>query len=129
MKRTIAVALLLMSMNASASDWKFISHSAGYTTLMQSITRTKSIVKAWVRQPFDTPQVNDAYPYEPYSVSKNQLAANCTNRTITVFQSYQYDLQGDTVASDSTTYPWNEPIPDSNGEAFLNTVGSKSQSF
>jgi hypothetical protein len=124
--------LLLASSLASAAPDRWVEVAAGDNVTVfldtQSIRRTGSKVKVWLRWVHEKPrEVKGSFPVKTFLSSKSLEVYNCAERTAATLQSIKYAEAGggevvESLTGSDTPNQYSELAPETIGEGVLEFV-------
>jgi hypothetical protein len=130
--RIMVLAITMITMTASASEWVLVSTSETQTISIdvQSIVKQGKKLKVWDLTEYTAPQSSTADPSQKYLSSKNLWLLDCAQKTITVIQSVDYSgpIGTDNVVESYVfdpsipKYKERDVVPDSVGEKIVNAA-------
>lgn len=92
-----------------------------------SVVKTKSLLKAWVRRTYDADRVVQLKPYIGYRMDIGLEVINCAERTsatkqILIYQSADSPRPSNVVTTEDADLKFADVLPGSNGEKVLKFV-------
>lgn len=121
---------------AVAADWQTVSQAPEYVRMIdvETVTLSKSYVKAWTMTTYWSEQTTRDYPTVKYRSVKELSYFNCRERTAFTAQAVYYEREAGegevrhSVIDSVAASKFADVVPDSVGEANLRTACSLTKS-